>query len=295
MDERNIHFIGVGNMGLPMAINLGKEFDVKVFDVDEVQLGRARDAGLPVLDADAIGQGADVVITMLPAGEDTRRAVIESGLAERMNADGLIIDCSTTDHETAVAIARYAEHHQLSAIDAPVSGGIKGAQDATLTIMVGGSHQALERARPLLDAMGQNVFHAGANGAGQVAKTCNNMLLAISMAGTCEALNLGHELGLDVNLLSQIMHKASGSNWVLDHCNPWPEVMEGAPAGNGYQGGFKSKLMLKDLVLAENAARAAGQPIYLGSLARNLYANHCAGGAADHDFSSLLNHYREDS
>ena len=290
----DIHFIGMGNMGLPMATNLAKSHDIRVHDIGAAQREAAEQAGLQLLDDAEVGAGAGVLVTMLPAGDHVRAAVIGADLGARMAAGGLLVDCSTTDRDTALALAEYAAGHGLHAIDSPVSGGIKGAQAASLTFMCGGQGSDVERARPLLQAMGQKLFHAGGHGAGQVAKMCNNMLLAICMGGTCEALNLGRRLGLDPAVLSQIMHQASGTNWVLDCYNPWPGVMEGAVAGEDYRGGFKSALMLKDLGLAQAAAEDSGSPLHFGALARSLYQRHCEGGSAELDFGSLLRRYLEE-
>lgn len=288
-----VHFIGLGNMGLPMATNLAGNRKIEVYDIDQSQCSEAAKAGLKLLGADEVGAGADMLISMLPAGEHVRAAVIEADLAARMNSDGLLIDCSTTDRATALQLADYAQAAGCRGIDSPVSGGINGAKAATLTFMCGGQTADVERARPLLEAMGRKVFHAGDSGAGQSAKMCNNMLLAICMAGTCEALNLGHRLGLDEKVLSEIMHQASGTNWVLDCYNPWPGVMEGAVAATDYQGGFKSSLMLKDLGLAEASAVENRSVLHLGALVRSLYAQHCKDGSNELDFSSILRHYRE--
>lgn len=287
-----IHFIGLGNMGLPMAINLVKTGGepVAVFDLSAAQCAQARDAGLKVLSADAIGGDARVLISALPSGRNVRAALIDADVGAAMRAGGLFIDCTTADIDSARALHDYARERGHDCVDAPMSGGIKGAQNAALTFMLGGADVAVARAKPYLQTMGKNIFHAGAAGAGQIAKICNNMMLAISMAGTCEALSLGKQQGLDVAVLSKIMSQASGDSWVLQRYNPWPQVMEGAPAGNGYQGGFKSALMLKDLALAENTAVNSDSSIPLGALVRSLYALHCREHG-DLDFSSLLKHY----
>ncbi|MBF2754494.1 MAG: 3-hydroxyisobutyrate dehydrogenase [Gammaproteobacteria bacterium AqS3] len=292
---KTVHFIGLGNMGLPMALNLKAARAVQVYDISERARTAAGAAGLEVLGDDAVGIGADALISMLPAGEHVRSAVIESGLVGRLNAGALLIDCSTADRDTALALAECAREHGCGAIDSPVSGGIRAAEAGTLTFMCGGEAGDIERARPLLEAMGSRVFHAGDTGSGQSAKMCNNMLLAICMAGTCEALNLGHRLGLDEAVLSEIMHQASGANWALDCYNPWPGVMEGAVAGADYRGGFKSDLMLKDLSLAGAAADQSGSVLHLGALVRALYERHCEAGGGELDFGSILRLYREDS
>lgn len=285
-----IHFIGLGNMGLPMAKNLAATHELAVFDLGGAQCSLAAAAGLQLLQADAVGVDARVVITALPAGVHMRAAIIDQDIGSRTQPACLFIDCTTADYASAMALHQYAASRGHLAIDAPMSGGSKGAEAGTLTFMLGGEDQAIQQAQPYLQAMGANILHAGKAGAGQVAKICNNMMLAISMAGTCEALNLGVALGLDPAVLAQIMHKSSGNNWVLEKYNPWPGVMEQAPASNGYQGGFKSSLMLKDLGLAESTAIDHNLPVHLGGLARSLYAQHCIE-AADLDFSSILQHY----
>ena len=203
-----------------------------------------------------------------------------------------MIDCSTIAPAASRKVAEAAQSLGLEFIDAPVSGGTAGAAGATLTFIVGGTAAALERARPLLAAMGKNIFHAGGSGAGQVAKIANNMLLAIHMAGTAEALALGAANGLDPKVLSEIMSKSSGRNWSLEIYNPWPGVQDGVPASRGYSGGFGTALMLKDLGLAAEASIASGSAIPLGELARNLYAIH-ATHSAGLDFSSIINLYRD--
>ncbi|HVW67601.1 MAG TPA: 3-hydroxyisobutyrate dehydrogenase, partial [Steroidobacteraceae bacterium] len=216
----------------------------------------------------------------------------EDGLLRRIRSGALIIDCSTIAPAVSRQVAEAARPLGLDFIDAPVSGGTAGAAAGTLTFIVGGSAAALERARPLLSTMGKNIFHAGANGAGQAAKIANNMLLAIHMAGTAEALALGVANGLDPKVLSDIMSKSSGRNWSLEVYNPWPGVQDGVPASRNYSGGFGTALMLKDLGLAAEASIASGSAIPLGELARNLYAMHARNSGAL-DFSSILDLYRE--
>jgi 3-hydroxyisobutyrate dehydrogenase len=199
-----------------------------------------------------------------------------------------LIDCSTISAEVAQQVASAASERKFSMLDAPVSGGTAGAAAGTLTFIVGGDAQVLERAKPLLEAMGKNIFHAGAAGAGQVAKICNNMLLGILMAGTAEAIHLGVAHGLDPNTLSEIMSKSSGRNWALELYNPWPGVMPNAPASRGYSGGFGTALMLKDLTLAQQAAAHTHAPTPLGTLARQLYQLHDQQGHSTEDFSSIL-------
>lgn len=288
---QHIAFIGLGNMGAPMALNLAyADFRLSVFDLAPAPLATLAAAGARVAAsaADAVRQ-ADVVITMLPAGAQVRELYLGSGAVLAAASEGaLLIDCSTIDADTARTVARAAQARGLAMLDAPVSGGTVGAAAAALTFIVGGAAEALDRARPILDRMGKNIFHAGAAGAGQVAKICNNMLLGILMAGTAEALSLGVANGLDPGVLSSIMAKSSGRNWALEVYNPWPGVMAGAPAARAYAGGFGSALMLKDLGLAQQAALAVGGLTPLGALVRQLYQLHAQGGHEALDFSSIL-------
>lgn len=293
----NIAFIGLGNMGAPMARNLVRAgFKVSVYDISlpavrALAEESARAAGSA---ADAV-QGADVVISMLPANQHVRDLYLGSGgVLEAARGDALLVDCSTIAPEVSKEIAAAAAARGLAMLDAPVSGGTGGAAAGTLTFIVGGEAEALERARPVLEAMGKNIFHAGASGAGQVAKICNNMLLGVLMAGTAEALNLGVAHGLDPQVLSDIMSRSSGRNWALELYNPWPGVMEAAPASRGYIGGFGSDLMLKDLGLAQQAALGVGAATPLGALARQLYQLHQQLGRGQLDFSSIKYLYRAD-
>ncbi|MGL6048183.1 MAG: 3-hydroxyisobutyrate dehydrogenase, partial [Vogesella sp.] len=217
------------------------------------------------------------------------------GLFARLPAGTLVIDCSTIAAHTARGVADVAASAGLRFLDAPVSGGTAGAAAGTLTFMIGGDAANVDAARPLLASMGKNLFHAGSAGAGQTAKVCNNMLLGILMAGTAEALALGVQNGLDPAVLSDIMSKSSGSNWVLDRYNPWPGVMEAAPASRGYSGGFMSELMLKDLRLASETASQSQAANPMGSLAQQLFESHVAAGQGKLDFSSIVQHFAPDS
>lgn len=292
----HIAFIGLGNMGGPMARNLLKAgHHLHVYDLVPTAVAEAVEAGATAAasPADAVA-AAEVVISMLPASRHVESLYLGSdGLIDAIAAGSLVIDCSTIAPASSRKVAEAAAARGLAFIDAPVSGGTAGAAGGTLTFIVGGEADALQRARPLLEAMGKNIFHAGAAGAGQVAKIANNMLLAIHMAGTAEALALGVANGLDPKVLSEIMVKSSGRNWSLELYNPWPGVMDGVPASRGYSGGFGSALMLKDLGLAAEAAIASGSPIPLGELARNLYALHSQDAGAL-DFSSIVRFYRGD-
>jgi len=289
-------FIGLGNMGGPMALNLLKAgHQVRVFDLSAAALDAASAAGAIVAASPAAAvEGAEAVVSMLPASKHVEGVYLgDQGLLASIAPGTLVIDCSTIAPASSRKVADAAKARGIDFIDAPVSGGTAGAAAGTLTFIVGGAAELLERARPYLSVMGKNIFHAGGNGAGQVAKICNNMLLGIHMAGSAEALALGVANGLDPKVLSDIMVKSSGRNWSLELYNPWPGVMDNVPASRGYAGGFGSALMLKDLGLAAEAATAAGSAIPLGELARNLYQLHCQdeGGL---DFSSIVNLYRKD-
>ncbi|AZR94178.1 3-hydroxyisobutyrate dehydrogenase [Bordetella trematum] len=289
----SIAFIGLGNMGAPMALNLVKAgHALTVFDLSPNAVRQLTDAGARAAGsaADAV-KGADIVITMLPASKHVEGVYLEQDLLGQIGAGTLVIDCSTIAPDSARKVAQAAQARGLEMIDAPVSGGTGGAAAGTLTFIVGGPQAALERARPVLEKMGKNIFHAGDAGAGQVAKICNNMLLGILMAGTAEALALGVANGLDPKVLSDIVAKSSGRNWATELYNPWPGVMEHAPASKGYAGGFGVDLMLKDLGLAAESALSSRSAIPLGELARNLYSLHSNGGSGGLDFSSIVNLY----
>lgn len=286
-----IAFIGLGNMGGPMAANLAKAGHVvHAFDLSADALAAVVAAG-----ASAAGSGADavtdaeVVISMLPASRHVEGLYLgEGGVLAKIPAGALVIDSSTIAPASAQKVAAAAAARGLQMIDAPVSGGTAGAQAGTLTFIVGGSSEALERARPVLEAMGRNIFHMGDAGAGQVAKLCNNMALGVIMAATGEAIALGVAHGLDPKVLSQMMAVSTGRSWATEVCNPWPGVLENAPASRGYSGGFGNDLMLKDLGLAAEAALGTGASIPLGELARNLYALNSNAGNGGLDFSSVV-------
>jgi len=291
-----IAFIGLGHMGSPMALNLIKAgHQLSVFDLVAESAARVGDAGADVAQsaADAV-KGCGTVISMLPASRHVESLYLgDDGLLQHIDADALIIECSTIAPQSAIKVSQAAREKGLRMLDAPVSGGTGGAAAGTLTFIVGGEAADLEQARPLLEQMGKNVFHAGDAGAGQVAKICNNMLLGILMAGTAEALALGAANGLDPHVLSDIIAKSSGRNWATELYNPWPGVMPHAPASNGYAGGFGVDLMLKDLGLAAESAMAVKAATPLGELARSLYAMHSNGGNGQLDFSSILKLYAQ--
>ena len=291
MTTHTIAFIGLGNMGLPMAANLSKAgHAVTAFDLSADAVGKARAQGLRVAtSAIAAVEGASVVISMLPASRHVESLFLgDAGLLVQLAAGTLVIDCSTVAPASAKKVAQAATARGLHMIDAPVSGGTAGAAAGTLTFIVGGEAAALELARPVLQGMGRNIFHMGAAGAGQVAKLCNNMALGVIMAVTGEALALGAAHGLDAKVLSQMMAVSTGRSWATEVCNPWPGVLENAPASRGYTGGFGSDLMLKDMGLAVEAAMATGATIPLGELGRNLYAMNRQAGRGGLDFSSVV-------
>ncbi|WP_428820206.1 3-hydroxyisobutyrate dehydrogenase [Microbulbifer sp. MCCC 1A16149] len=295
-EVNKIAFIGLGNMGGPMAANLVKKgFPVAAFDLSSAVLDRAVASGCTkAASAEAAIEGADVVISMLPSGEAVRSLYLGvHGLLQAMGPEVLLIDCSTIAAEDARQVIAAAGERGIDAVDAPVSGGTAAAAAGSLSFMCGGEAAAVERARPVLAAMGANIFHAGPAGSGQIAKICNNMLLAIHMIGTAEALQLGVDNGLDPNVLSQIMGVSSGGNWSLEKYNPYPGVMENVPASRNYEGGFSVALMLKDLGLAMDTAAGSASSTPLGALAKNLYQLH--GGDPINsalDFSSIQNLFR---
>ena len=289
-----IAFIGLGHMGGPMAVNLHKAgHNVKAFDLSQDALSKARAEGLAIATSaqDAV-QGAEIVVSMLPASQHVEGLFLgkdgQGGLLQHIARGTLVIDSSTIAAATSQKVAKAAEASGIAFIDAPVSGGTGGAIAGTLTFMVGGSEADLERARPVLEKMGANIFHAGSVGAGQTAKICNNMLLGILMIGTSEAMALGVANGLQPTVLAEIMRRSSGGNWALEKYNPYPGVHENAPASKGYAGGFGTDLMLKDLGLAQENAMAMKASTPLGGLARALYAAHSLGGHGSEDFSSVI-------
>jgi len=290
-----ITFIGLGNMGGPMASNLVKAgHNVTVFDLSKDAVQTLVSEGAKTADtAHEAAQGAECVITMLPAGQHVEAVYLgDDGLLAKLPEGTLVIDSSTIAPETARGVAEEAKARNIPFLDAPVSGGVGGAKAGTLTFICGGAEDTFAKAKPILDAMGKNIFHAGPHGSGQVAKICNNMLLAILMAGTSEALALGVKNGLDPTVLSEIMKQSSGGNWALNVYNPWPGVMENAPASRNYEGGFLVNLMTKDLGLAFDNAVKNQASIPMGSLARNLFSIHAGQGNGTLDFSSIQRLYK---
>jgi len=292
----NITFLGLGNMGGPMAINLVKAgHQVCVFDLSEQAVAHVVEQGATTqAKASDCVKDAEYVISMLPAGKHVEMVYLaEDGLINHIAKGALVIDSSTIDSPTSIKVGAALLAHGINFIDAPVSGGVGGAVAGTLSFMVGGSEADFVKAKPVLDNMGKNIFHAGDHGAGQVAKACNNMLLSVLMLATSEALQLGISNGLDASVLSNIMSKSSGSNWTLDVYNPCPGVMENVPSSNDYQGGFMVDLMAKDLGLAMDTAVKSHSSTPMGALARNLYAMHAANGNGAKDFSSAFNLFNQ--
>ncbi len=286
-----IAFIGLGNMGIGMATNLAKAgHEVRALDISKEAVARAIEVGcIGAKSAQDAVESADVVITMLPAGAHVKLVYGgEDGVFKYSKNDTLMIDCSTIDVASAREVIASAEHKGFEMIDAPVSGGVGGAQAGTLTFMCGGTKDAYERAKPFLDIMGKNIFHAGDAGNGQVAKICNNMLLGIHMIGTCEAFNLAEKLGLDAQTFYDISSTASGQNWSMTSYCPAPGPVDSAPSNNDYQPGFSAAMMLKDLRLAQDAATSARAATPLGTQAEALYSLMEAAQKDGLDFSGIM-------
>jgi len=288
--SKTVAFFGLGHMGGPMSANLVKAgFAVNGFDPVAELLDLAAKHGVKksASPLETIAD-ADFVVSMLPNSEDVEALYIDGErLLDHIDFKTLVIDCSTIAVSSSKRLIAEAQKRGLRAIEAPVSGGVAGAVAGTLSFMCGGEVTDVQAAREVLQPMGSNVFHAGPAGAGQTAKMCNNMLLAIHMIGTAEALQLGVDNGLDPKVLSEIMLKSSGANWSLEKYNPYPGVMENVPASKDYAGGFMVKLMCKDLGLAQQAATESKTYTPLGSLARNLYNLHSLAGNGELDFSSI--------
>ena len=290
-----IAFIGLGNMGLPMAQNLIKAgHQVEGVDLNPASIEKLKAAGDTSVEfAKVAASRADVVITMLPAGKHVRDVYLGAGgIVENANAGTLLIDCSTIDVETAREVASAAEARGLLMLDAPVSGGVGGAAAGTLTFMVGGSTQAFTRAQSILEKRGKTIVHAGGAGNGQAAKICNNMILGISMIAVSEAFVLAEKLGLDHQKLFDISSKSSGQCWSMTSYCPVPGPVPASPANRDYQAGFTAAMMLKDLKLAQEAAKASGVVTPLGADAERIYSSYAASGEAGRDFSGIIRFIR---
>jgi len=286
-----IGFIGLGNMGGPMARNLVKAgHKVRGFDLAPAALEAAKAGGVVTVSAAAeAAQGAEVVISMLPAGQHVRAVYTgANGVIGLAKKGALLIDCSTIDVASARAVHETAAASGLEMLDAPVSGGVAGAEGATLTFMVGGTDKAFARGKPLLESMGRNIVHAGGAGNGQAAKVCNNMILGITMIGISEAFTLAEKLGLDQKKLFEISSKASGSCWAMLNHLPVPGIVEASAANRGYKPGFAAAMMHKDLKLSQEAAAQAGAATPLGAEATALYTMFVNAGNGALDYSAIV-------
>jgi 3-hydroxyisobutyrate dehydrogenase len=290
-----IGFIGLGNMGLPMAQNLLKAgHKVQGYDVSKAQVDAlAAAGGVAAPGVKAAATGVEVVITMLPAGQHVRDVYTGAdGVLSAAASNALLIDSSTIDVESARAVAAAADKKGLPMLDAPVSGGVGGAQAGTLTFMVGGSDAAFARAKPILEKMGKTIVHAGGAGNGQAAKICNNMILGVSMIAVSEAFVLAEKLGLDAQKLFDISSKSSGQCWSITTYCPVPGPVPTSPANRDYAAGFTAAMMLKDLKLAQDAARMAGAKTPLGADAEGIYSKYVESGEGPRDFSGIVRFIR---
>ena len=286
-----IAFIGVGNMGLPMAENLMKSGKkVRVFDVSKNTIEIAQKKNLDVVEnlSDLVTTDVTTVITMLPEGKHSKEVFLgENGIINKVSKDCLLIDCSTIDIQTSKEIGKKATENGIKMIDAPVSGGVMGAQKATLNIMVGGTKEAFDLALPLLKIMGKNIFHAGELGSGNGAKICNNMSLGITMIAASESLMLAKRLNIDIKKVHEIMKNASGNSWPISVYPPLPDLIEGTPSNNNYRPGFSAGMMNKDLKLAYECAKSVSADTPLGKMALEIYEKFCKEGNDDKDFSAI--------
>ena len=286
-----IAFIGVGNMGLPMAENLMKSGKkIKVFDVSKKTIEIAQEKKLDVVENlnDLVTTDVTTVITMLPEGKNSKEVFLgDNGIIQKVSKDCLLIDCSTIDIQTSKEIGKKATENGIKMIDSPVSGGVMGAQKATLNIMVGGTKEAFDLALPLLKIMGKNIFHAGDLGSGNGAKICNNMSLGIAMIAASESLMLAKRLNIDIKKVHEIMKNASGNSWPISVYPPLPGLIEGTPSNNNYRPGFSAGMMNKDLKLANECAKSVSADTPLGKMALEIYEKFCKEGNDDKDFSAI--------
>ena len=286
-----ISFIGVGNMGNPMAKNLmkaGKK--VKVFDISKNMIEKAKKNNLEVVENldDLITKETNIVITMLPEGKNSEDVYLgENGIINKVSKNCLIIDCSTIEIQTSIEIGKKATSLGIKMIDAPVSGGVMGAKKATLNIMVGGTKESFELALPILKIMGKNIFHAGEIGCGNGAKICNNMSLGITMIAASESLMLAKRLNIDIKKVHEIMKNASGNSWPISVYPPVPGLIEGTPSNNKYKAGFSSAMMAKDLKLANEASKSVNANTPLGKKALEIFSKFCESGNSEADFSAI--------
>jgi 3-hydroxyisobutyrate dehydrogenase len=286
-----IAFIGVGNMGLPMAENLMKSGKkIRVFDVSKKTIKIAKEKKLDVVKNlnELVTTDVTTVITMLPEGKHSKEVFLgDNGIINKVSKDCLLIDCSTIDIQTSKEIGKIATEKGIKMIDAPVSGGVMGAQKATLNIMVGGTKEAYDLALPLLKIMGKNIFHAGDLGSGNGAKICNNMSLGIAMIAASESLMLAKRLNIDIKKVHEIMKNASGNSWPISVYPPLPGLIEGTPSNNNYRPGFSAGMMNKDLKLANECAKSVSADTPLGKMALEIYEKFCKEGNDDKDFSAI--------
>jgi len=289
-----IGFVGLGNMGGPMCRNLLRHgHELKVYDVVPERARAVAGEHCTVAESAAdCARGVDVFLTMLPSSPHVRSVYMgERGVLAEVAPGTPIVDCSTIDPLTAREVAMDAKAKGCPMVDAPVSGGVAGAEAATLTFMVGGEAADFEAAKAVLQCMGKNIVHCGGSGNGQVAKICNNLMLAVEMIATAEGMTLAAKLGMDPKVFAAIVNTSSGRCWSSDTYNPYPGVLAGAPASRGFAGGFGADLMLKDLTLATDAARAARHPVFLAALAQQVYQKHSVEGHGAKDFSSVILQY----
>ena len=290
MSEK-IAFIGVGNMGNPMAVNLLKAGNkIKVFDVSKQMLEKARGKNLETVDRieDLISEEISTVITMLPEGKHSKEIYLgDNGIINKVSKNCILIDCSTIDIQTSKEIGKVANDRGIMMVDAPVSGGVMGAQKATLNIMVGGSEDSFDRALPILKVMGKNIYHAGEIGSGNGAKICNNMSLGITMIAASESLMLAKRLNIDIKKVHEIMKNASGNSWPISVYPPLPGLIDGTPSNNNYKPGFSAGMMNKDLKLANECATNVNASTPLGRMALDIYSKFCKDGNETKDFSAI--------
>ena len=286
-----IAFIGIGNMGSPMAENLVKAGkNVKVFDTSESVVKKAKEKKLEVAENldELITNEVTTVITMLPEGKNSKEVYLgDNGIINKVSKNCLLVDCSTIDIQTSIEIGKKASEKEIKMIDAPVSGGVMGAQKATLNIMVGGTNESFDLALPLLKIMGKNIFHAGGLGSGNGAKICNNMSLGITMIAASESLMLAKRLNIDIKKVHEIMKNASGNSWPISVYPPLPGLIEGTPSNNNYRPGFSAGMMNKDLKLANECAKQVNASTPLGTMALNIYNKFCEEGNDNKDFSAI--------
>ena len=290
---KKVGFIGLGNMGLPMANNILKAgIEVNAFDLSTDAMQKADELGMITKSyASEVIENIDALITMLPNDTAVENIYLKEDLIGKISKNTIVIESSTINPEISKKVSKKATDMNIPMLDAPVSGGVKGAELGTLTFIVGGDEANLKKATPLFEIMGDKTFYAGQSGSGQIAKLCNNMLLAIHMCGTAETIAMGVNNGLDPAILSEIMKNSSGGNWSLEKYNPFPGVMKEAPASKNYSGGFLNSLMLKDLNLTEELANQSNSNTPMGRLARDLYEELNNQGFEGLDFSSIQQNY----